>query len=1155
MKFEWPSFGLGGKKEENPKTELSPEKEKDKNELLRSLADDDLEKRFPDLSTADSIAEQLKNMQSAESRPLESPAKSDLPSESSDQEKDDLLGSLADDNLEDEMRTSLVPEEVINRANVEINESPKGGVGAEPDEPIISDEERRKISRDLEKQYNNRDDSVEREPEEVNSAKKGRMVKINLADKDFNPAPEDSDKDEKADRFLEGRGRELEAREKYEQARAEYVRALVEFEKSKKGARKPKSKEAGKIEVNLLNPKAVLDEKEETFKENINEYRKECLKVKEQELKDEEKDPDQIKTELQKYAKELVIETTAKEAIEIQNLKHQEQIEAAGENKEWIREYSLKAVEAYRKLGWKGKTALSLGAGGLVMGGIMIGGILGLLAIPTGGAIRAGIRTAGGVGAFFGAEAAMKARQQGRARKEIEALIGNKDFIEALNEKSDDLNKKLFEIYGRQGKEEVVRTLAGAAAGIFVGVVMPKLASELIPDSWKHFAAEKAGSLGDFFKDKVESWGLHPEIALADATNVVESKELKSFAPSSSEIAKVEPFARGNLKPFAPDDLGGFYGSDIETPQPSASAPASVPGAPDLSPETTPVDSAAVSSSVTPESGPAGTAPSAGPEVAAAGSADVVEVKEGDSVWKIVEDRLESSDEFNNLNDAQKTYVIDHFKDQIEADPAKYGLTDAGQINAGDKIDLSEIKMGGDEMNEAIGKAQGLSESQMENIRNYSPEKAIPSAPDNLSASARISEEFKNGQASAATGAAESGNIESGQGTESRVNSALPEQVATNASEKYDKLLNDFVRDNVAEKYPDFNYLDPDQQEYVLDGVKRTVQENMSKHPADMYMFDDVAPGDMQNEIETARAMDSEKIKEIMSFRHDNDLIDSGVGEKMTGPAAPLPENLPGGSNPEVPTQEYDEYGAARRDSFSEKYMGFNYLDPEQQKLVIDFTDPKWRIDHGMTLLDKDQVEEIINNARDVNHEDILGMRKEWGLAQSSAPDNLPVVSGSLAEDQSEYPFMEKETSPVKGLTQEEYEQIINPAKGEYDEKILQHEFEKFHASSEQLPQGGTIEKVVSNEIQRGLTGQENLNSQELAKAMADSKINNLGRQTLQMHSRIISGYVEQLKQLDSNSEQAGIVKRSIKQLIDIDEKAYKNKNLFSKEIKDFIKK
>ena len=182
-------------------------------------------------------------------------------------------------------------------------------------------------------------------------------------------------------------------------------------------------------------------------------------------------------------------------------------------------------------------------------------------------------------------------------------------------------------------------------------------------------------------------------------------------------------------------------------------------------------------------------------------------------------------------------------------------------------------------------------------------------------------------------------------------------------------------------------------------------------------------------------------------------------------------------------------------------------------------------------------------------------MRKEWGLAQSSAPDNLPVVSGSLAEDQSEYPFMEKETSPVKGLTQEEYEQIINPAKGEYDEKILQHEFEKFHASSEQLPQGGTIEKVVSNEIQRGLTGQENLNSQELAKAMADSKINNLGRQTLQMHSRIISGYVEQLKQLDSNSEQAGIVKRSIKQLIDIDEKAYKNKNLFSKEIKDFIKK
>ncbi|MFH0712643.1 MAG: hypothetical protein V2A55_02210 [Candidatus Jorgensenbacteria bacterium] len=105
-----------------------------------------------------------------------------------------------------------------------------------------------------------------------------------------------------------------------------------------------------------------------------------------------------------------------------------------------------------------------------------------------------------------------------------------------------------------------------------------------------------------------------------------------------------------------------------------------------------------------------------------AGAEDYIEtIGKGGSVWRATEDQLEKhfGRAFTDLNEGQRTYIIDAIKDKIVADPEKYGLagvTDPDQLPVDAKIDFSELLKDETGMEETFGKAGVLSEVQVENI-------------------------------------------------------------------------------------------------------------------------------------------------------------------------------------------------------------------------------------------------------------------------------------------------------------------------------------------------------------------------------------------------------------------------------------------------------
>ncbi|MEK7123810.1 MAG: hypothetical protein AAB851_02870, partial [Patescibacteria group bacterium] len=88
------------------------------------------------------------------------------------------------------------------------------------------------------------------------------------------------------------------------------------------------------------------------------------------------------------------------------------------------------------------------------------------------------------------------------------------------------------------------------------------------------------------------------------------------------------------------------------------------------------------------------------------------------SVWKMTEHQLQShfGERFNGLNAAQKTYLIDYYKDIVAKNPKAFGLADIDIVKPGQKINFSALFTDQANFEKGIGKALKLSFAETQNI-------------------------------------------------------------------------------------------------------------------------------------------------------------------------------------------------------------------------------------------------------------------------------------------------------------------------------------------------------------------------------------------------------------------------------------------------------
>ncbi|RJQ29271.1 hypothetical protein C4565_02200 [Candidatus Parcubacteria bacterium] len=89
----------------------------------------------------------------------------------------------------------------------------------------------------------------------------------------------------------------------------------------------------------------------------------------------------------------------------------------------------------------------------------------------------------------------------------------------------------------------------------------------------------------------------------------------------------------------------------------------------------------------------------------------------GDSVWTLIEENSEKNIKgFGDLNEAQRTYFVDHLKDQVTSNPGKFGLENADQIKIGYGKELQSLFENNQDIQNALESARHLTKEQMESI-------------------------------------------------------------------------------------------------------------------------------------------------------------------------------------------------------------------------------------------------------------------------------------------------------------------------------------------------------------------------------------------------------------------------------------------------------
>lgn len=145
-------------------------------------------------------------------------------------------------------------------------------------------------------------------------------------------------------------------------------------------------------------------------------------------------------------------------------------------------------------------------------------------------------------------------------------------------------------------------------------------------------------------------------------------------------------------------------------------------------------------------------APGAKPEIIPKGT-DVIKESyvetagKGSSVWKMTEHQLQAhfGERFNGLNAAQKTYLIDYYKDIVAKNPKVFGLADIDVVTPGQKINFAPLFTDTANFEKGIGKALKLTFAETQNIlsNNKLLREWVLSHPGERLTSARVEELLK----------------------------------------------------------------------------------------------------------------------------------------------------------------------------------------------------------------------------------------------------------------------------------------------------------------------------------------------------------------------------------------------------------------------------
>lgn len=241
------------------------------------------------------------------------------------------------------------------------------------------------------------------------------------------------------------------------------------------------------------------------------------------------------KNEIEKYAKDILLAATLREAVKIDSLRTDKQIEQMGKARRLVNEKAEEFTDWYRKLPWQAKVGVSAGLTGV---GILTGSAAVLTAVFAG---QAALRALGGAMTAAGVEKLVENLQEKSGEKKLTKEFDGK-FLEALKNQGDELDNKLFEMVKGQQSAKNKRFVA---AGLVGGVVGTGILATAVKEAFGWGGGGK-------------STAKMPKVGFKGAPIISVEDELRHWLGEASSLPDAEkPSGAGEVDASGPKGGGG----------------------------------------------------------------------------------------------------------------------------------------------------------------------------------------------------------------------------------------------------------------------------------------------------------------------------------------------------------------------------------------------------------------------------------------------------------------------------------------------------------------------------------------------------------------------------------------------------------------------